>query len=161
MCLSNSRRVCTTSSAAAEGVDARTSATKSVMVKSVSWPTPEITGISESAMARATISSLKAHKSSSEPPPRANQHVHKLLGIEKLQRFDDFLGSAFALYAHRKNREMHVGKSARKDAHDVADGSATRRSDQADAAGKKRQRLFARGIEEAFGFEALFQLIER
>jgi len=35
MCLSNSRRVWTTSSAAADGVDARTSATKSAIVKSV------------------------------------------------------------------------------------------------------------------------------
>src|SRR6266403_1350815 len=33
--------------------------------------TPEIAGISEAKMARATISSLKAHKSSIEPPPRA------------------------------------------------------------------------------------------
>src|SRR5437588_144866 len=72
MCLSNSRRVCTTSSAAAEGVEARTSETKSAMVKSVSWPMPEITGMCESKMARATISSLKTHKSSSEPPPRTS-----------------------------------------------------------------------------------------
>src|SRR5438309_7175226 len=76
MCLSNWARVWTTSSAAAEGVEARTSATKSAMVKSVSWPTPEITGISEAKMARATISSLKAHKSSIEPPPRARSEEH-------------------------------------------------------------------------------------
>ena len=37
-------RVPITSSAAAEGVGARRSATKSAMVKSVSWPTAEITG---------------------------------------------------------------------------------------------------------------------
>ena len=39
------------------------------MVKSVSWPTAEMTGMALAAMARATDSSLKAHKSSMEPPP--------------------------------------------------------------------------------------------
>ena len=51
-------------------VEARASAAKSAMVKSVSWPTQEITGMREAAMARATISSLKGQRSSSEPPPR-------------------------------------------------------------------------------------------
>jgi len=61
----------TTISAAAEGVGARMSATKSAMVKSVSCPTAEITGTEHAAMARATRSSLKVHRSSSDPPPRA------------------------------------------------------------------------------------------
>ena len=58
------------SSAAAVGVGARLSATKSLMVKSTSWPTAETTGIGQVAMARATTSSLNAQRSSSEPPPR-------------------------------------------------------------------------------------------
>ena len=45
-----------TNSAAAEGVGARMSATKSTMVKSVSCPTAEITGISEAATTRASPS---------------------------------------------------------------------------------------------------------
>jgi len=44
---------------------------ESAIVKSVSWPIAEITGGSDAAMARATASSLKVHKSSSDPPPRA------------------------------------------------------------------------------------------
>ena len=68
---SSSSRVQTTSSAAAEGVGARRSATKSAMVTSVSWPTAETTGTGQAAMARATASSLKVQRSSSEPPPRA------------------------------------------------------------------------------------------
>src|SRR2546423_15427599 len=60
-----------TTSAAAEGVGARRSATKSAIVKSVSCPTAEITGTEQAAMARATLSSLKVHKSSIDPPPRA------------------------------------------------------------------------------------------
>ena len=58
------------SSAAADGVGARKSETKSAIVKSVSCPTAEITGSSEAKMALATLSSLNAHKSSIEPPPR-------------------------------------------------------------------------------------------
>src|SRR5260370_18577084 len=55
---------------------------------------------------------------------------------------------------------MHIGKAAREDAHNVAHGGATGRSNEGDAAGKDRQRLFARRVEEALGFEAFFQLIE-
>ena len=59
------------SSAAAVGVGARWSEAKSAMVKSVSCPTPLITGIGQLRMARASASSLKAHRSSMDPPPRA------------------------------------------------------------------------------------------
>ena len=59
-----------TISAAADGVGARRSATRSQIVKSVSCPTPEIVGIRQAATARATISSLNGQRSSSEPPPR-------------------------------------------------------------------------------------------
>src|SRR5215813_11103969 len=40
------------------------------MVKSVSCPTAEMTGTRQATSARATRSSLKAHRSSMEPPPR-------------------------------------------------------------------------------------------
>ena len=60
----------TASSAAPVGVGARKSATKSQIVKSISCPTAEITGVSKLNIARATISSLKHHKSSIDPPPR-------------------------------------------------------------------------------------------
>jgi hypothetical protein len=56
---SKSSRFGVASSAAAVGVGARLSATKSAMVKSVWWPTPLTTGASDSAIARATPSSLK------------------------------------------------------------------------------------------------------
>jgi len=67
----SSARTGTAISAAALGVGARTSAAKSIRVTSVSWPTAEIRGIAEAAAARTTISSLKAHRSSRLPPPRA------------------------------------------------------------------------------------------
>ena len=40
------------------------------MVKSISWPIAETMGICEPAMALASLSSLKVHRSSREPPPR-------------------------------------------------------------------------------------------
>ena len=46
------------------------SATKSVSVKSVSCPTADITGVEALNTASTTSGSLKAHKSSIEPPPR-------------------------------------------------------------------------------------------
>ena len=58
-------------SAAPVGVGARMSAARSISVQSVSWPTAEITGISDAATARTTASSLKPHRSSRLPPPRA------------------------------------------------------------------------------------------
>ena len=61
----------TASSAAADGVGALKSATKSAIVKSVSCPTADIIGISELYILCATISSLNGHKSSKEPPPLA------------------------------------------------------------------------------------------
>ena len=67
---------------AALGVAARTSATKSAMVKSISWPTAEITGTADSKIARATISSLNAHKSSSDPPPRVTKIRSRVHGPE-------------------------------------------------------------------------------
>ena len=60
----------TASSAAADGVGARRSAAKSQIVKSVSCPTADITGTRLAAIVRASVSSLNAHKSSIEPPPR-------------------------------------------------------------------------------------------
>ncbi len=62
-----------TSSAAAVGVGARRSAQKSAMVKSVSWPTPLTSGTGLCTMVRASCSSLKAHRSSIEPPPRTSK----------------------------------------------------------------------------------------
>ncbi len=49
-----SARDCAANSAAAVGVGARTSAQKSAIVKSVSCPTPEITGMRLAATARTT-----------------------------------------------------------------------------------------------------------
>ena len=56
-------------SAPADGVGARISATKSHIVKSVSCPTADITGTGDERTFLASVSSLKAQRSSIEPPP--------------------------------------------------------------------------------------------
>src|SRR4029077_20887189 len=57
---------------------------------------------------------------------RDDEHVDEVPFVEKLHRFDDFFGGAFALDAHGKKHQMDIGKAAREDAHNVAHGSALR-----------------------------------
>ena len=59
------------SSAAADGVGARLSATSSAMVWSVSCPIPDTTGMPLAKIDRPTSSVLKHQRSSREPPPLA------------------------------------------------------------------------------------------
>ncbi len=61
--------------AAPVGVGALISATKSAIVKSVSWPTADTTGARDEAIARATFSSLNGQRSSREPPPLATTTI--------------------------------------------------------------------------------------
>ena len=81
-------------SAAAEGVGARRSATMSAMLKSTSCPTAATTGSSLAAMARATISSLKAHRSSREPPPRPTSRASKCTLPSRCQRLARSMAAA-------------------------------------------------------------------
>src|SRR5437867_5697239 len=99
---SNSCRVHTISSAAAEGVGARRSATKSAMVTSVAWPTAETTGTEHAAMARATASSLKVHRSSSDPPPRPAIQVGPFGAAEIFDSAAHLFHRSLALHEGRK-----------------------------------------------------------
>ena len=109
----NSSFAATTISAAADGVGARTSATKSAIVTSVSWPTAEMTGTGARAMARATISSLNAQRSSIEPPPRADDdHVDARHAADLPQAAGDFERRLLALHARRADHEVQRCGSA-------------------------------------------------
>ena len=151
----------TTSSAAAEGVGARRSATKSAIVTSVSWPTAEITGIFDAAIARATASSLNAHRSSSDPPPRASTITSR-----SPRRFSvpsacgDLAGGGVALDADRAHEDLEAGEAAGDDPQEVPDGRAGRRRDEPDAAGQRGQRPLPPGVEEPLGGEPGLQLLE-
>ena len=163
----SSARTGTAISAAAVGVGARRSATKSISVMSVSWPTAEISGMRLAAAARTTISSLKAHRSSIEPPPRATM-MRSGRGIapdprqrvEAADRGGDLVRRAVALHAHRP--DQHAARKAVGEAmQDVADDGAGRRGDDADHRGQERQQLLARLVEQALGGELLLALLEQ
>ena len=61
----------TAASAAWVGVEHDTAATSSISVRSVWWPTDAITGTRSIDTVRHSVSSQKANRSASEPPPRA------------------------------------------------------------------------------------------
>ena len=89
-----------------------------------------------------------------------DQDVNRLLAVEELDGADDFRGGAIALHANGIESELHVVEAAAENADNVADGGTGGRGDEADAAREDRQGLLAGFGEEAFGFEALFQLVE-
>ena len=105
----NSSFAATTISAAADGVGARRSATKSAIVTSVSWPTAEMTGTGDAAIARATISSLNAHRSSIDPPPRptitTSTPAHLPIALMRARRRRR---RALALHARRPDQQVRV-----------------------------------------------------
>lgn len=72
-----------TSSAAALGVGALKSETKSQIVKSVSCPTADTIGIFEANIARASLSSLNPNKSSNEPPPSSYYYYINIIHFVK------------------------------------------------------------------------------
>ena len=153
-------RIGTASSAAADGVGARRSATKSAMVKSVSWPTAEITGTRQATMARATGSSLKAQRSSSEPPPRATM-MTSTSAIAARRRSAAAIASAAPSPCTGVGRQQDGDrKAAVRDADDVADDGALRRRHHAQAPRQKGQRPLARRIEQPLGVEPLLELLE-
>ena len=124
---SRSVRFGVASSAAAVGVGARKSLTKSAIVKSVSWPTPLITGMAEPVIARATPSSLKAHKSSIEPPPARNEdHIWFNGFVEGFQGCYDARGSFIALNRSRSEDYMNYGIAAPDGIEHISQGSAGR-----------------------------------
>ena len=163
-------------SAAALGVAARTSATKSAIVKSISWPTAETIGIADSKIARATTSSLNAHKSSSEPPPRVikiksrfvellNVELEsisiELVTIQQFNRLRNFLRRALPLHAARREDDFQTRIPPLHDVQHVADRRARRRRHEADALRIFRQRTFPFRREETFRRELQLEFFER
>jgi len=58
------------------------------------------------------------------------------------------------------DEDVEAGMAAGDDVEEVADDGAGGRSDDSDGAGKRGQRLFAAGIEQAFSLEAFLELLE-
>ena len=72
----------------------------------------------------------------------------------------NFGGGGLALHAGREEQDVEAGVAAADNVKKVADDGAGGRGDDADGARKCRQRALARGVEKAFGFESLLELLE-
>ena len=152
----------TTISAAADGVGARRSATKSAIVTSTSCPTAEITGTGEAAMARARISSLKAHRSSIDPAaPPDDDDVDAGDAGDRLERAGDVIAGAVALDAHRPHDQVRIRMPAAQDLDDVLERGAVERGDDADLARQGGNRALARGANRPSACSLRLQLLER
>ena len=165
--MSRSARTGTARSAAAVGVGARQSATRSISVQSVSWPTAEISGMALAATARATISSLKPQRSSRLPPPRATIiRSGRGIAAADASALKPAMAAAtsaragLALHPHRPHQHV-AGKAVAEAMQDVADHRAGRRGDHADDARQIGQRPLARVGEQALGGEHLLALLEQ
>jgi hypothetical protein len=165
-CASSSARTGTAISAAAVGVGARTSAAKSHSEVSVSWPTAEMVGIEQAATARTTSSSLKAHRSSIEPPPRATMtrsarhRPARRQRVEAAHRRGDLRRRALALHRTGQTMTWLGQRSAsrwRMSRITAPVGEVTTPI----VRGQERQPLLALGVEQPFGGERAAALVEQ
>ena len=81
-------------------------------------------------------------------------------GVEAGEGGFDFGGGGLALDAGGAKEDIEAGVAAADDVEEVADDGAGGRGDDADGAREGGQGALAGGVEEAFGFEALFELLE-
>ena len=162
MRLRNSSVAATTISAAADGVGARRSATKSAIVTSTSWPMADTTGTGHATIARATRSSLNAQRSSIDPPPRPTM-ITSTPARGPALRIAVATSAAASSPCTRAGRisTLRVRRAAPQHLQDVAQRRAVERRDDPDAPRQRRQRTLPRRIEEPFGLQALLQLLER
>ena len=150
-----------TISAAAEGVGARRSATRSAIVRSVSCPTAEIVGIRDRASARATHSLLNGFEVLGRASPaREDQDVEGAAAVEGVDRVGDLERGAVSLDPHRIDRDAHGVGPPRHHVEHVPDGRARRRGDERDARRKQGDPPLARRVEEPLRRELRLQLLE-
>ena len=111
----------TTSSAAAEGVGARASATKSAMVKSISWPTPVTTG-SAQRMDGARHALIVERPQVLQRATAAREDQHVALGARRraLQRRDERRHGCGALHRRRVDEHRRGRIAPRENVQDVA-----------------------------------------
>jgi hypothetical protein len=128
------------------------------MVKSVSWPIPVITGIGDARMARASCSSLKLHRSSMPPPPRAM--ISTSHSLRRPAR-STAATSAAALHAGRidDDRDRRIAPPQR--AQDVSQRGRAQRGDHADLPRVLGQRALVGGVEQPFGLQFVAQSQKR
>ena len=145
-----------------DGVAARTSATKSAIVKSTSWPTAEITGTGQATIARATAFAVEGLQILGGSAAAADDHDVDLRHThDRAQRPDEIDRRIVALHPGGADDDPGGRMPPRQDAQDVAKRRPVERRDDADAPRQHRQRPLARGVEQSFGLQLALQLLER
>lgn len=76
------------------------------------------------------------------------------------QAFDDLFGGSGTLHLGGPELDLEAGEATFDDLEEVADDGSGGRGDDADALGEFGEGAFSGGVEEAFGMEALFELVE-
>ena len=160
----NSSLAETTISAAADGVGARRSATKSAIVTSVSWPTAEMTGTGQSGNRARDDLVERPEILDRAAAARDDDDVHARDapdGVEGALHSQccSLLAARSVASAGSPAARCRV-PAAPEHLDDVADRGAVERCHDADFSRECRQRPFARGIEQPLGLKPLLQLIE-
>ena len=92
--------------------------------------------------------------------PGQDQHVALATCSRELQRLHDFARCRLALHRNGVDQDRHGREAALQDVQDVAQRSAGRRRNHADATGQGGQRLFLCGLEQALGQQLAFEFLE-
>ena len=129
---------------------ARTSATWSTSVVSVSCPTAVTTGVRQAAIARTSPSSENGSRSSTEPPPRAIT-MTSTAGSASSRRSPSMTAAAAVRPLHGAvvHREPHGRPAPPGGDQHVALGGAVAAGDDTDDRGREGQRPLADGVEQA------------
>ena len=150
------------SSAAAEGVGARRSATKSAMVKSVSWPMAETVGSADAAMAAGEALGVEAGEVFEGAAAAGDEDEVDAVGvlIEPADAGGDGGCAPRALDCSGIDEEIEAGVAAARDFDNVVEDGSPGGGDDSDAVGEGGEGALAGCIEEAFGEQAGFELFE-
>ena len=112
-------------------------------------------------MARATRSSLKAQRSSMEPPPRPTITTSSSSSAASVARAATISpGASSPCTRTGDDQDAKIAEAPADDVEHVADGRAGGRGHDADHAGEGGQRALARLLEETLGLEPALELLE-
>ena len=143
------------------GVEQQTAATSSISVRSVWWPTDEITGTRSSATVRHSASSQNANRSASDPPPRATITT-STSGIAASSRSAAAIrGAAWRSCTGRERpHEPPRPPPAVQSRQDVVAGLAALAGNDPDRAGQERALEALLIFEQPVGVEPAAQALE-
>jgi len=130
------------------------------MVKSTSWPTPEITGIGGNDRAGQFLVVEGPKILERAAAARQDQDVAFLPGSGRFECRHDLRGRLRALNGNGIDQHADRGKAPREHVEDVAYGCPGGRGDDADALGEGGQRPLTVGRKQTFGGQPCPQLLE-